>query len=659
MVTISVLPSWQQQQRKSSSSRKTECGRNRRRSLSRSKATRTLGKMMFLRVFNDDDDDEKRKQQKVMKLHQRCVLRARGEKRGVFVSSHRGGGGGVLGGKNSKRKKAAEMTERTMTSYYDRSSRGGFRPEDFSSVDEDEEEEEDKEKQRRRRRRRRQSGESASTTSSSSSSSSSAFTNFSMKMILDGEETKEIFTLAVPALGALLADPLMSLIDTMFVGRIGVNELTALGPNAAIFQVIFQLFSFLSITTTGMVARHYVKFNEGCEIAEYKIRRSVSISLFFSVAFGMVSLIALNCFASDILRVVGTPESLLATAAPYLRIRAFATPFVLASYCAQGAFIGKLDSKTPLRIFAFAAVLNVFGDFLLVPSYGLRGAASATLFAQCASAVLFSSQLFGQKMLPKIGSPEWKSPPTATEIQRITKVSSALFFSSICRMGVYTMMTTTALHLGNAVMAAHQIALNVFWSLTYFVDPLFVASTSFIARDFERDAEKAKTIAKKLLLLSFAVGVFISIVAFLVSAFASGAFTTDFYVQSLVRSVSVYMLVSQCVSAVVFVSEGILIGAGDARYLLRAHLLNFLALAVVLRGVGHFSLGLRGIWFAVLTNQIFRLMQHANRTMVDKNGPDIFLLHGNGKDCGDGVGDPDDEDDSAEVDVRATPTPTT
>ena len=614
---------------------------------------------MFLRVFNDDDDDEKRKQQKVMKLHQRCVLRARGEKRGVFVSSHRGGGGGVLGGKNSKRKKAAEMTERTMTSYYDRSSRGGFRPEDFSSVDEDEEEEEDKEKQRRRRRRRRQSGESASTTSSSSSSSSSAFTNFSMKMILDGEETKEIFTLAVPALGALLADPLMSLIDTMFVGRIGVNELTALGPNAAIFQVIFQLFSFLSITTTGMVARHYVKFNEGCEIAEYKIRRSVSISLFFSVAFGMVSLIALNCFASDILRVVGTPESLLATAAPYLRIRAFATPFVLASYCAQGAFIGKLDSKTPLRIFAFAAVLNVFGDFLLVPSYGLRGAASATLFAQCASAVLFSSQLFGQKMLPKIGSPEWKSPPTATEIQRITKVSSALFFSSICRMGVYTMMTTTALHLGNAVMAAHQIALNVFWSLTYFVDPLFVASTSFIARDFERDAEKAKTIAKKLLLLSFAVGVFISIVAFLVSAFASGAFTTDFYVQSLVRSVSVYMLLSQCVSAVVFVSEGILIGAGDARYLLRAHLLNFLALAVVLRGVGHFSLGLRGIWFAVLTNQIFRLMQHANRTMVDKNGPDIFLLHGNGKDCGDGVGDPDDEDDSAEVDVRATPTPTT
>ena len=507
------------------------------------------------------------------------------------------------------------------TTYYDRSSRGGFRPEDFSSVDEEEERgsgggADEREAQRRRQR----SGERASTTTTTT-------TRFvKLSMILDGSETKEIFGLAIPALGALLADPLMSLIDTMFVGRIGVNELTALGPNAAIFQVIFQLFSFLSITTTGMVARHHVKFNKGSDVAEYKIRRSVSISLFFSVAFGVISLIVLNCFAREILLLVGTPESLLATATPYLRIRAFATPFVLASYCAQGAFIGKLDSKTPLKIFAFAAGLNVIGDFLLVPSYGLRGAACATLSAQCASALLFTSQLFRERMLPTLGNPEWKSPPTAAEIQRITRVSSALFFSSICRMGVYTMMTSTALHLGNAVMAAHQIALNVFWSLTYFVDPLFVASTSFIARDFDRDAEKAKTIAKKLLLISLTVGVFISIIAFAVSAFASAAFTTDFYVQSLVRSVSVYMLVSQCVSAVVFVSEGILIGAGDTRYLLRAHLLNFLALAVVLGVVRHFSLGLQGIWFAVLSNQMFRLVQHANRTMIDTDGPDIFLL---------------------------------
>ena len=57
------------------------------------------------------------------------------------------------------------------------------------------------------------------------------------------------------------------------------NELTRLGQ-AAIFEVIFQLFSFLSITTTGMVARHHVKFNKGSDVAEYKIRRSVSISLF-------------------------------------------------------------------------------------------------------------------------------------------------------------------------------------------------------------------------------------------------------------------------------------------------------------------------------------------------------------------------------------------
>ena len=193
----------------------------------------------------------------------------------------------------------------------------------------------------------------------------------------------------------------MSLIDTMFVGRIGVNELTALGPNAAIFQVIFQLFSFLSITTTGMVARHYVKFNEGCEIAEYKIRRSVSISLFFSVAFGMVSLIALNCFASAYFTFSWNAGKFARDGGAVFANTCFRDAVRVGLLLRDAAFIGKLDSKTPLRIFAFAAVLNVFGDFLLVPSYGLQGAAFATLFAQCASALLFSSQLFGQKMLPK------------------------------------------------------------------------------------------------------------------------------------------------------------------------------------------------------------------------------------------------------------------
>ena len=200
----------------------------------------------------------------------------------------------LLGKQSSSFSTSSRMVS---TNYYDRSSRGGFRPEDFSSVDEEEDRGSGGDGSDERRRRRL-SGERASTTTV-------ATTRFvKLSMILDGSETKEIFGLAVPALGALLADPLMSLIDTMFVGRIGVNELTALGPNAAIFQVIFQLFSFLSITTTGMVARHHVKFNKGSDVAEYKIRRRVSISLFFSVAFGVISLIVLNCFAREILLLV-------------------------------------------------------------------------------------------------------------------------------------------------------------------------------------------------------------------------------------------------------------------------------------------------------------------------------------------------------------------
>ena len=134
-------------------------------------------------------------------------------------------------------------------------------------------------------------------------------------------------------------------------------------------------------------------------------------------------------------------------------------------------------------------------------------------------------------------------------------------------MGVYTMMTTTALHLGNAVMAAHQIALNVFWSLTYFVDPLFVACDllHLSPETLNATRRKRKPSPKNS--------------SFFPSPSASSSPSSPSWSPRLpleryhgllrpilVRSVSVYMLVSQCVSAVVFVSEGILIGAGDARY---------------------------------------------------------------------------------------------
>ena len=463
---------------------------------------------------------------------------------------------------------------------------------------------------------------------------SAAASTSSLLGVFGREELREVARLAVPALGSLLADPLMSLIDTAAVGRHGSTSLAALGPNTAVFQIVFQLFSFLSITTTGMVAR-------ACADGDGEtVRRALANSALLALGFGSAVCLGLNAFAADVLRVMGCSPDLVAAATPYLRIRAFAIPAVLFSTCAQGGCLGQQDAKTPLRIFLVAGAVNAALDVLCVgPAFGyglnlgVAGAAYATLAAQYASAIIFFLVLVDRRMLPR----EWRlwRLPSAAELRRITSISGMLLLGSLCRMGVYTMMTTTALRLGTLTMAAHQVALQIFWTLTYFVDPLFVAATSFVARDFGRRPARVRRMSALLMGLSSAVGAVIATLSFCVSAFGAGAFTTDPTVLASIKSVAPLMGAAQLVSALVLVTEGVLIGCGDLRYLLDVHCLNFVALGGVLWWVGRTGAGLQGIWVAVFMNQALRMVQHAAHVWRG-GGPDLFARHGDGR--GDGRG---------------------
>jgi len=437
--------------------------------------------------------------------------------------------------------------------------------------------------------------------------------------IFGKEETAEVLQLAAPALGSLLADPLMSLVDTAVIGNHGSTSLAALGPNTAVFQIVFQLFSFLSITTTGMVAR-------ACADGDNRVvRRALANASILALVFGGATCLGLNAFAADVLRLMGCSPDLVAAATPYLRVRAFAVPAVLFCTSAQGGCLGQQDARTPLVIFIVAGVINAFGDFWAVQSWGLglglAGAAWATLAAQYVSALLFFWTLSRRKMLPSRWA-HWRLP-TVAETRDICAVSGMLLLGSLCRMGVYTMMTVTALACGTLTMAAHQVALQIFWTLTYFVDPLFVAATSFIARDHGRRPERVRRMAWLLLRLSVGVGAFIAVVCYLIPTFAAGTFTTDPTLATMIGSIAPLMGTAQLVSAVVLVAEGVLIGCGDLRYLLKVHCLNFFALGALLWWVRHSGLGLHGIWIAVLANQLLRLSQHAAHVWRG-GGPDLL-----------------------------------
>ncbi|KAK3245148.1 hypothetical protein CYMTET_45270 [Cymbomonas tetramitiformis] len=376
-----------------------------------------------------------------------------------------------------------------------------------------------------------------------------------MKRSLIGpHELKEITSLAIPAFGAILADPLMSLVDTGCVGQVNSRELAAMGPNTAIFNFIFQLFSFLSIATTGLIARAKAKGDEE------QAQRVLSNALTVAIICGAAITTAVQLFKRPMLLAMAAGDSgLVNTGVGYLQIRGFAVTAVLMCMVAQGGCLGKQDSRTPLVIFILAGVVNMVLDLYLVlpfgASMGLEGAAWATFIAQTVAAMTFLFVLRSRGQLPT----SYK-PPSMSEMLQFGNVSGMLLLGSLCRMGVYTMMTVAATASGMVTVAAHQIGLQIFWFFTYFVDPLFVAATSFIARDIKKEPERALRLGVFLLFLASIAGVFLACLSALTPVLCVRCFTQDPEIQYQLLRIVPYMGLAQFLSAIVLVAEGVLIG---------------------------------------------------------------------------------------------------
>lgn len=196
---------------------------------------------------------------------------------------------------------------------------------------------------------------------------------------------REILRLAIPALGALAADPLVSLIDTIFVGRLGVVPLAALGVNVSIFGFVFLVFNFLAYGTTPMVARAVGSGDKA------RAGRLAVEALTLALVAGAVAFTLLQLLAVPIVEAMGASGELVGPALEYLRIRAFAGPAVLIITAANGIFRGWQDTRTPFVVAIGLNVINAVLDPILifVVGWGIRGAALATVVAQWTGALWF------------------------------------------------------------------------------------------------------------------------------------------------------------------------------------------------------------------------------------------------------------------------------
>lgn len=413
---------------------------------------------------------------------------------------------------------------------------------------------------------------------------------------------REIWALAWPALGALAADPLVSLIDTAFVGQLGATQLGALGVNASIFSFTFWLFAFLAYGTTPAIAR---AISQG---QPKKAGAIINQALVLALLFGSVSLLVLQSVANPLIALMGAHGELAEATLQYYRIRACSGPAVLVIMAGHGIFRGFQDTKTPFYITLALNLINLVLDpiFIFVLDWGLAGAAWATLIAQWfgAGAFLFLFLVKRRKVLQvPVVWPGWSG------LLPLLKVGTALIIRTLALAGTLLVATGVATRLGTESIAAHNVAMQLWLFLALVIDALAIASQALISKYYALgQAATARRIASRLLWLGLWLGLSLMLGFFLGRDSLANIFSNDPEVLRQVSQIFIFVAVMQPLNALVFVWDGIFMGKEDFGFLALAMLVSAGVAVIMLRLVIPFDWGLTGVWWSLVVLMSLRFI---------------------------------------------------
>ncbi|MGI9647298.1 MAG: MATE family efflux transporter [Acidimicrobiia bacterium] len=407
---------------------------------------------------------------------------------------------------------------------------------------------------------------------------------------------RRIMALGIPALGALAADPLVSLVDTAFVGRLGTTSLAALGIDAAIFALAFFAFNFLAYGVTPLVAKAIGEGDPG------RAGRVIWNGLVAAVALGVVVTGILVLAADVILDLMGASSTVAEEAAGYLRIRALAAPAVLIIMLGHGAFRGHQDTRTPFYVTLGFNVVNLVLDPLLIfgADWGLNGAATATLAAQWVGAVWFLV-LIRRRLEVR------RARVVPAELLGLLKVGRDVVIRTLALLVTFTVATRVAASIGDAEVAAHQVAMQILIFLALVIDGLAIAAQSLIARFLgERRPLEAWNVSLRVLELGSVVGVSFLIFLILSRSVIPGWFTNEPEVRMAIESMWPILALLQPLAALVYVWDGIAMGAAQFGYLAAAMVLAGVVAIGVMAAVVPAGWGLTGVWWGIVVLNVVR-----------------------------------------------------
>ena len=406
----------------------------------------------------------------------------------------------------------------------------------------------------------------------------------------------EILRLALPALGALAAEPLYILVDTAIVGHLGRTQLAALGAAATALGVL-ATFNFLQYGTTAQVAR-------ATGAGEHAVARKLGAqALWLSLGVGIVLAVTIALLAGPIVALVGVEGRTADQAETYLRIVAIGIPSFFLALGGQGYLRAISEMRAPLVVIVLGNILNVVLELLFVYGFdwGIEGSAWGTAIAQsCMGAG------FVWLIVRHVGRDDLA--PVVALARRLVSVGKFLFVRTASLIAAFLLAGAVVARFGDAELGAFQISFQLWIFLALVLDAIAIAGQIIVGRELGAGRpERAFAASVRMIGLAVAVGTVFAVALLALSDVLPRLFTGDEAVLAQCALLWPIFALMQPLNGAVFALDGILIGAGDGPYIAGSMVVAFAACTVVLAATVAADWGIRGVWAAIGVLIVVRL----------------------------------------------------
>ena len=419
----------------------------------------------------------------------------------------------------------------------------------------------------------------------------------------------------MPAFGALVAEPLFLLADSAIVGHLGTPQLAGLGVAGALLATSVSVCVFLAYGTTAAVARRV-----GAGDLRAAIAQGVD-GVWLALGLGCLLAAALAAAAGPLVEAFGTSAAATPYALTYLRVSALGLPAMLSILAATGVLRGLQDTVTPLVVATLGAVANIALNLVLVypAGLGIAGSALGTVLAQTGMAAAFLTVVVRGARRERASL-----RPDIPGIRAAAHAGVPLIVRTLTLRAALLLATYVAAAAGTVAIAAHQVAFTIWLFLSLMLDAVAIAGQAIVGRYLgASDVDGTRAATRRMVEWGVGSGIVLGVVLLALRAVFVPLFTEDPAVRELLGSVLVVAAVAQPVCGVVFALDGVLIGAGDGRYLAVAGLITlacFTPLALLVLATDG---GLVWLWWAFNAFMLARLV-----TLVTRWRGEAWLVTG-------------------------------